>query len=61
MILKDTKKHECGCISERNGNIWSISKYCEQHTPNYHKREMKDFKLKNKLPHRGYTKSPKKL
>ena len=61
MILKDTKKHECGCISEREGNVWSLKEYCKQHMPNYAKKADKKIHLRHKKTGRGYTKSPKPL
>lgn len=62
MVTKDlTRKCECGCIYKREGTVWSIKEFCEEHKPNYTKRSSKMMHRINKKTGRGYTKSPKPI
>ena len=61
MILKDTKKHLCGCVSERQGAAWILKDYYEAHEPKWSKKADKVYRRIHKKTGRGYTKSPKKL
>lgn len=34
-------KYKCGCLIGLEGNVWKISSFCNQHTPNYKKKAEK--------------------